>query len=272
MKKLITLASALLPVALLLGSPPGHAHKRWLLPTDFSLSDAETVTVDFTASNNIFYVDKPMPLAGVRALSPAGEVLPLDNPREGARRSSFDLAVAKEGTHRVVVQGAPVYFLSYKLPGEEKPRYERGPLDVLKDRVPEGARDVNYARSTALIETYITLGAPSQPAAIGPASGITLQPVSHPNELYSDEPGEFILQLDGKPAAGLALVVIPEGTRYRDTQAQARFVSDEQGRVVVDWQAPGRYLLEAALEAPGDGGEIAAYYYNYFLTVEVLAP
>jgi hypothetical protein len=272
MKKLFTLVPALLPVLLLLGSPPGHAHKRWLLPTDFSLSDAETVTVDFTASNNIFYVDKPMPLDGVRALSPAGDALPIDNPRDGARRSSFDLEIAREGTHRVVVQGAPVYFLSYKLPDEEQPRYERGPLEVLKNKVPEGAQEVRYARSSALIETYITLGAPSQPAAIGSADGITLQPVSHPNELYSDEPGEFILQLDGRPAAGLALVVMPEGTRYRDTQAQARFVSDERGRVVVEWQGPGRYLLEAAFEAPGEGGEIAAHYYNYFLTVEVLAP
>ena len=62
----------LLFIAGLAWSHTGHAHKRWLLPTDFSLSDAETVTVDFSASNNIFYVDKPMPLDGLRALAPSG--------------------------------------------------------------------------------------------------------------------------------------------------------------------------------------------------------
>jgi len=264
--------SLLLTMLCLLLSPAGYAHKRWLLPTDFSLSDAETVTVDFSASNNLFYVDKPMPLKGLRALSPSGEVLGVDNPREGKRRSSFDLEIAEAGTHRVVVQGDPVYFLSYKLPGVEKPHYERGPMDYLKSKVPDGAQEVMYAESTALIETYITLGAATAPASLAKVRGVSLELLSHPNELYSDEPGEFILLLNGKPAAGRALVVVPEGTRYRDSQAQAQFVADENGRVLVEWQGPGRYLLEVALEESGDGGEFAVFYYNYFLTVEVLAP
>lgn len=274
MRKLIALIAAAIVPTLLLGSPASHAHKRWLLPTDFSLSDAETVTVDFTASNNIFYVDKPMPLKGVRTLAPSGEKLVIANPRQGPRRSSFDLEIAQEGTHRVVVQGEPVYFLSYTLPGAEKPRYQRGALEELKQQVPQDAQDVKFARSTALIETYVTLGAPSAPAGIGATEGITLEMTSHPNELYSDEPGEFVMYLNGKPATGRTLAVMPEGTRYRDSQAQAQFVSDGQGRLVVDWQGPGRYLLEVELEVPGEGAgdEFAVYYYNYFLTVEVLAP
>ena len=45
-------------LALLMFSPLTSAHKRWFMPTDFVLSEAETVTVDFTASNNIFFVDR----------------------------------------------------------------------------------------------------------------------------------------------------------------------------------------------------------------------
>lgn len=249
-----------------------HAHKRWLLPTDFSLSDAETVTVDFTASNNIFYVDKGMPLTGVQALSPTGKTVSIDNPTQGKRRSSFDVDIAAQGTYRVFVQGTPVYFLSYELPGVEKLHYERGPQEHLKTVVPPGAENVQFAQSTALIESYITLGAPSVPVPLATAKGITLRPVSHPSELYADEPAEFVLLLNGEPALGQALTVIPEGTRYRDSQSEGEFSADDKGLVRVEWQGPGRYLLEAAVEVPGDGAEFAVYYYNYFLTVEVLAP
>ena len=84
-------AALFLTTALL--STTGHAHKRWFMPTDFTLSDAETVTVDFTASNNIFYVDKGMPLAIVSVSNPDGAQVPLANPAEGVRRSSFDVEV-----------------------------------------------------------------------------------------------------------------------------------------------------------------------------------
>ena len=253
-------------------SVTGHAHKRWLLPTDFALSDAEVVTVDFTASNNIFYVDKGMPLKGVSVLSPGGKALPISNTMEGERRSSFDVKIEEAGTHRFVVQGDPVYFLSYTLPGVTKPHYERGPLEWLKKQVPEEATNVGFSESTALIETYVTLGAPSEVAALAESKGISLQLVSHPNELYSDEDAEFVVLLHGKPVAGQTVTIVPEGTRYRDSQSESQFITDSGGMVQVAWQGPGRYLVEIAMEQPGQGREIAAYYYNYFLSLEVLAP
>lgn len=253
-------------------STSAQAHKRWLLPTDFALSDAETVTVDLSASNNIFYVDKALPLQGLRALSPAGEQLPTTNPYHGKRRSSVDVEIAQAGTHRVVLQGAPVYFMSYELPGEDKPHYARGALEKLKASVPANAQEVSYARSTALIETYISLGNTSAPPALTDLTGLSLQMVSHPNELYSDDAADFVLLLNGKPAAGKSLTVTPEGTRYRDSQQEAVFTADKAGQVQVQWQGPGRYLVEATVEEPGYGKDFAVEYYNYFLTVEVLAP
>lgn len=266
------LLAVCVPLLCVLSSGAVHAHKRWLMPTDFSLSDAEIVTVDFTASNNLFYVDKGMPLEGLAVISPEGEEVPIANPVEGERRSSFDVNIEHEGTHRLLVRGDPVYFLSYRAPGASKPHYERGPLEWLKAQVPDGATEVGFAESTALIETYVTLGAPSAPAALSGNRGITLQTVTHPSELYSDEAAEFVVLLHGKPAGGQRVTIVPEGTRYRDSLSESHFVSDAGGRVLVEWQGPGRYLLEIAMEEPGQGGDFSVYYHNYFLTVEVLAP
>ena len=256
----------------MLASLDAQAHKRWFLPTDFALSDAETVTVDFSASNNIFYVDNPMPLQGIKVLSPQGEEVVISNGVVGARRTSFDIAIEQEGTYRVMTTPPAVYFLAYKMPGEKEMRYERGPLEKLKASVPKEAESAQFAEANALIETYITLGAESEAMVDNSVAGLSLKPVSHPNMLYSDEPAEFRLFLDGKPAPELAITIVPEGTRYRDGQGEKTFTADQEGLVTIEWPQPGRYLLEAAVEQKQESGEFAMLYYSYFLTVEVLAP
>ena len=132
----------LLLLAALLLSSASHAHKRWLLPTDFALSDAETVTVDFTASNNIFYVDKGMPLEIVTVTGPQGEDIPLANATQGDRRSSFDIPVDVPGTYRIAAGGPPMYFVSYQLPGQAELQHARGSLQQLKAGVPAAATEV----------------------------------------------------------------------------------------------------------------------------------
>ncbi|GAB5452003.1 MAG: DUF4198 domain-containing protein [Halioglobus sp.] len=262
----------LLVAALLHGSGAAQAHKRWLLPTDFSLSEAETVTVDFSASNNLFYVDKPMPLDGITIVTPGGESRAPLNPVQGSRRSSFDVEIGQQGTYRIVASGQPVYFSSYRLPGQTEKLHARGPLEKLRAELPAQALELQFARSTALIETYITLGAETTPVGPQRQQGLAMQPLSHPNSLYSDEVARFRFTLDGEPIAGMKVVATPEGTRYRDRQLDVSEVTDERGEVGFHWGTAGRYLLEAMAETPQSRGDIAVQYYNYFVTVEVLAP
>ena len=209
----------IIPLVLVTASVSAQAHKRWMLPSDFSLSEAETVSVDFTASNNIFYVDAPMPLAGVSIVAPDGKVGQAQNPMEGSRRSSFDIAVEEEGTYRIYDRGRPMYFVQYILPGGKEPVRDRGSLQGLKASLPAGASEVQYARSTALIETWVTLGTSSSPAPLVGYEGLVMEPISHPNALYSDEPAQFRFTQGGAPVAGLLVMLVAEGTRYRDSQA-----------------------------------------------------
>ena len=258
---------------LMLFSPLSLAHKRWFMPTDFVLSEPETVTVDFTASNNIFFVDAGMPLAGVTVLSPTATVIPLLKPQEGVRRSSFDIQVSEPGTYRISVSGAPLYFVSYKVPGKHEAQHDRGTLAGLKADLPTQATEIAFAESQSLIETFLTLGNTTMPANDGDNSGLRMAlKDTHPNALCTDEPARFAFTLDGKPLPGLTVSVQPEDSRYRDVQGVNELVTDNEGTVEISWPTAGRYLLEAGLEQDVGDGEIRKRYYNYFLTLEVLAP
>lgn len=254
-------------------SPSSHAHKRWFMPTDFTLSDAETVTVDFTASNNVFYVDTGMPLAIVTVRAPSGAELPLLNASEGKRRSSFDMEVDANGTYRISAGGPPMYFSSYKLPGQAETVRSRGPLAKLKAELPANATEIEFAESHSLIETFVTLGAETEPAASTQKGGLSLQAQgSHPNALYADETAHFVFALDGQPVSGLTVTVQAEGSRYRDEQEEQHYLTAGDGSVDVVWPHPGRYLLEASMEQTPTESEIARRYFSYYLTIEVMAP
>ncbi|MDN3637330.1 DUF4198 domain-containing protein [Simiduia curdlanivorans] len=262
----------LVSIALCCAVGSAQAHKRWLLPTDFSLSDAEWVSVDYTASNNVFYVDKGMPLDDISVLSPSGKAEALGNPIQSKRRSSFEVHIKEQGSYRIMSGGEPMYFVAYTVPGSKEVKRARGPRDKLARELPEDAKDVKYMASVSRIETYVTLGQPSIVKPEQPEPGISLQIIDHPNALYADEPARFQFLMDGKPAKNLTLTLLPEGTRYRDQQAEKTYTTDGDGKVSVEWQGAGRYLLEAGVETASSDKTIAKVMYSYYLTLDVLKP
>ncbi|WP_370979784.1 DUF4198 domain-containing protein [Agaribacterium sp. ZY112] len=254
----------------LLVSVQASAHKRWFLPSDFSLSDAEFITVDFTASNNVFYVDKAMPLSGVKVYSPSMQPLELKNTLQGERRSSFDVELKDKGTYRIVSESPAIYFSSYIDEKGETVR-NRGTLEALKKSAPKDAKELKFARAVSTLETYVSLGSGSK-SKPSQAEGIQLVMHSHVNELYSDEPAQLVFVLNGKPAQELKVSVVAEGTRYRDDLDEKHFKTDEQGKVSIDWPHAGRFLIEAQTAMPSDKDGIAMQFYTYYLSVEVLKP
>ncbi|WP_096084914.1 DUF4198 domain-containing protein [Agaribacterium haliotis] len=248
------------------------AHKRWFLPSDFALSKAEAVAVDFTASNNLFYVDKMMPLAAVKVVSPEGEEIKIFNTLQGKRRSSFDFAAEVKGTYRIVADSPAMYFSSYKLADKDGVQRDRGTLEQLKKRLPEAATDVKFARSLSRIESFVSLDEAATPKDWPVKEGIELDMQTHVNELYSDEPADFTFLLNAKPAKNLKIVFIQEGTRYRDEQEEQVYETDEYGAIKVKWPGPGRYLLEAQTSMPADKKGVDMQFYSYYLSFEVLSP
>ena len=116
--------------------------------------------------------------------------------------------------------------------------------DKLLAELPKNASDVTLIEVHNRLETVVTLGAPTPIAPTG--KGMELEMLTHPNDLYAGETSQWRLLVDGKPATGVAMELVPGGTRYRDSQDNWTVISDDKGMLSITWPAAGRYYLEAA--------------------------
>ncbi|WP_439534235.1 DUF4198 domain-containing protein [Polymorphobacter sp.] len=275
-------ASAMLAVA-----TPAAAHRQWMLPSATVLSgDNVWVTVDAAISNDIFYFDhQPMRTDNIKATAPDGTELKIENAATGRYRSTFDVQLKQKGTYRID-NSATMLMGSYTLGGEEK-RLPRGTTPAtLKTAIPAGATNVRTTEMVNRNEVFVTVGAPTTTVFKTSGTGIEMVPVTHPNDLVTGEAATFQFLLDGKPAAGLGVTVIPGGVRYRSASEEMTLKADAQGRVVITWPQPGMYWLNASTGGRPQGGPASpnaaapaapadaapARRASYVTTLEVLAP
>jgi uncharacterized GH25 family protein len=270
-------------------SVPASAHRAWMLPSATVLSDTDTwVTVDAAVSNDLFYFEHfPLRLAGIGGdpegvpdrgrrggpgaaltiLAPDGSKASPINGSTGRYRTTFDIHLQMPGTYKLAVVSDGLS-ASYKENGKRK-RW-RGPAEKLKDEVPAGAEDLKVTTQQRRMEVFITAGKPTKEVLKPTGKGLELEPVTHPNDLYAKEPATFRFLLDGKPAAGIKLLVIPGGSRYRDKLNEMQSTTDADGKVTFTWPAPGMYWLEAETEDDRSPVKGAKRRSTYVATLEVL--
>ena len=271
------LASAALAAALVY---PAAAHRQWMMPSATVLSgDDVWVTVDAAVSNDLFYFEhQPMRTNTVKAWAPDGTEMKIENASTARYRSTFDVHLLQKGTYKIASVNTSVMG-SYTLNGKTE-RLPRGTTsENLAQAIPAGATNVQTAENTNRNEIFVTVGAPTDTALKPTGKGIELVPVTHPNDLIAGETATFQFLLDGKPASGLKVTVIPGGIRYRDALGQMDLVADKNGKVAVNWPQPGLYWLNATLGGGREGGEGAPQpagppqrRASYITTLEVLAP
>lgn len=240
--KPVSLAAAAVS-ALLLLSPAAQAHKRWLLPTHTVVSEAQWISVDASVSNDIFYPDRAYSLERLQVTGPDGKTAETDHLLEMHRRSVFDVNLAATGSYRIALPGH--FFLAFFEQDGERKRLFGEDAEALLKKVPKGADKVRLLESVSRIETFASVGAPDTAALKPTGKGLELVPVTHPNDLYSGETALFRFVVDGKPAAGLEVHLLPAGTRYRDAQQDWTVTSDDNGEVAIEWPHAGRFFLEA---------------------------
>ncbi|QGP80077.1 DUF4198 domain-containing protein [Sphingobium sp. CAP-1] len=242
-------------VAALMLSGAAQAHRQWMLPSSTTLSGTDSwVTVDAAVSNDLFYFEHfPMPTDNVVVTEPDGAAGRIENAAKGRYRSTFDVHLTKPGTYRIASVSTGVMG-SYMLNGKQE-RLPRGTTkDKLASVIPAGATDVQTAEMASRNEVFVTLGAPTTTLFTPTGVGIELVPVTHPNDLVAGEAATFQFLLDGKPAAGLKVTVIPGGIRYRDALGQIDLTADKDGKVSVKWPTPGMYWVNASLGGGREGG------------------
>lgn len=264
------LAAAFLP-------QQAHAHRSWMLPSSTQVeADESWVTIDGAISENLFDLDHmPLKFDGVTVTGPGGVKVEPQNMSSGKLRSSFDLNLPKPGTYRITLASEAV-FASYKEKGEMK-RW-RGTPEAFAKEVPQNAEDLRSTRMHNRLETFVTSGDTSELDAKPTGVGLELVPLTHPNELGVGQEARFRLLLDGKPAAGLPVAVVPGGVRYRGVLNEILVKSDDKGEFAVTWPRAGMYWINTsypvrAAQAPGQAGQppaMPARRVSYSATLEVL--
>lgn len=264
-------ASKMAAIALALLLPlAASAHKAFLLPSTTVLSDGDDawVTFDAAVSNDLFYFNHmPLALDHLAVRTPDASKVAAENAVKGKFRSTFDLHLTRPGTYRIAVVNDGLVASYEDARGEKKrARGRAGALDI-----PREAKNVQVTQVQNSVETFVTLGKPDDAALKPKGSGLELVPVTHPNDLFAGESASFRFLIDGKPAVGLKVSVIPGGTRYRDHQDEIGATTDADGRFSVTWPAPGLYWLNASIDgAKPSVGEAKSRRAGYTATLEVL--
>ncbi|EQB06252.1 putative GH25 family protein [Sphingobium wenxiniae] len=286
MKARLLIAGAL---AALTMSGTAQAHRQWMLPSSTVLSGTDNwVTVDAAISNDLFYFEHhPMRTDSITVTQPDGSAGKVENAATGKYRSTFDVHLTQPGTYRIASVSAGLMG-SYMLNGKRE-RLPRGTTkETLAKAIPAGATDVQTAEAASRNEIFVTLGAPTANLFKPTGVGLEMVPVTHPNDLVSGESATFQFLLDGKPASGLKVTVIPGGIRYRDALGQMDLTTGADGKLSITWPQPGMYWLNASTGG-GEGGPGAAQgegapqapqepagppqrRASYVSTLEVLAP
>ncbi|WP_398472111.1 DUF4198 domain-containing protein [Tardiphaga sp.] len=259
---LLTSALAILPLA-------AQAHRTWLLPSATVLSGTDPwVTVDGAVSNDLFYFEHfPLQLDGLSVLSPDGKAVEAQNIAKGRYRSTFDVKLEQPGTYRMMVLNTGA-FASYKVDGQNK-RW-RGKADQIAMAIPANATDVKLSEMHGRIEAFVTSGKPTSETLKPTGVGLEMVPVTHPNNLVAGEKATFRMMLDGQPAAGLAIEIVPGGIRYRDKLNDIKVTADESGTFSVTWPGPGMYWMNASVQDSKSTIKNAQRRASYTTTVEVL--
>lgn len=273
MKKITLALTALVATAGL--SAGAQAHRAWVLPMSTVLSSEDSwVTFDAAVSNDIFYADyHPLRIQGLQATGPDGQAVELQNPATGKYRSTFDINLKLPGTYKVFLAQAGLTARWEDENGERRfwpGRGENPDPARFEAEVPKAAKNLRVTQSSRRLETFVTLGEPDT-AVMKPTNiGLELQPVTHPNDLYAGESASFRFLIDGEPASGVEVSILPAGMRYRNTQEEIELLSDDEGTVTVVWPGAGRYFLEASYSDDQAAAPASGRRGSYAATFEVL--
>lgn len=278
------LTRRLVAAAVLLSLPAGvSAHRLWMLPlgTVFSGTDS-WVTVDFAASNDLFYADhQPGRLDGVKVWQPDGSPGRVQNGATGRYRSVFDVQLDKPGTWKIGTEMSGLMG-SFKENGEEKrvggraappgPDGVRRPPLTVAD-IPADATDVRLTETSSRNEIFVTAGEPTRTVLKTSGKGLEVDFTTHPDELVAGETARFRFLVDGKPAPGLKVTVVPGGKRYRNAEGARDLTTGADGVLTVQWPTAGMYWLNATYEdARPTVARATGRRMGYVTTLEVMTP
>lgn len=291
---------------------PVQAHRNWLLPSATTFSDTNAwVSFDAAESSDVFFADhRALGFNQIKVWAPDGSAGQIQNGNNGHFRTTFDVQLDKAGTWAVGMEMSRVGG-TFKVNGEEwrvgrfgRPQAggqggpgqrmaegaqgarggQSGPEGPGRDgppvksvasvaEIPADATDVKLTENSGRNMVFVTTGAPTKTVFQPTGKGLEMVPLTHPDELVANEEGQFRYLIDGKPASGLKVVILPAGKRYIEGQDEIDLTTAADGLVKIKWPRPGVYWIgTTATDQHPSEPRASERRMSYIMTVDVLAP
>jgi len=295
--------------AMLSCAVPALAHRAWLVPSTTIVSGTDDwVSIDAAISNDLFFADhNPMRPDMVKVWAPDGSPAQIQNAATLHYRSVFDVKLDKPGTWKIGTTQSAVTG-SFKVDGKDwrvggrgfggpggpgrpggpggaapgaarpagegpPPGFQPRPSVATVAEIPANATDVKLTEIVGQNNVFITAGAPTATVFQPTNKALEMVPVTHPDELVSNEPAKFRFLIDGKPAAGLKVTLVPGGKRYREGEGAFDVTTGADGVAEVKWPFAGLFWLNAtSTDAHPSVPRATERRMSYTATLEVVAP
>lgn len=253
--KIAPMLSGAVLAAALAGPIAAQAAVNWVLPSTSIVSGNRSwVTFDAATSDQAFAPNlRPLPLDTIQVFDPEGQKVEPQTPTMGKLRTSFDLQIAKPGTYKVASVSTAV-LASWTENGEVK-RF-RGSAEEFAAKVPAGAADLKTVKTLGRYEAFVTRDNPTTEVFKPTGQGLELVPVTHPADIVAGEAARFRFLLDGRPAAGLTVVLKRGGDFWNAKPTEIDLKTSADGGVMVTLPQSGVWLISASYHTgeTGRGG------------------
>jgi len=260
----------LLATVLAVLAMPVAAHTPYFAPATFQVRAGGTVTLDASFSEAFFVPEAAFDDSRFVITGPDGRQSTPEHVVPLKTRVVVEHVLPKDakGTYRFSTgERLGAVFRTWEIDGRKVSSRDAA------EPVPAGAKLTSHFQSRIRAETYLTVGAPDRGALRPLGTGLELVPVTHPDDLYSNEPIEFELHFDGKPLADTP-VQLSEAVWTSDrAPREVELHSDAKGRVRWERPASGTWLALARHRSAAPAGAAAPEYSNsYSLVFHVLNP
>ena len=255
---------AALAGAAALGAPGmALAHMPYMLPNFFDLTKRDHVTVQASFTEDPFQGEVVMKSEAFHTLGPGGVVTPIKGVTYLRDLTVFEAPIPTDGTYRVS-SGERFGRLGKMYRGAS------GQWVIGEGRDKPAGAELVDVQSMTLAEVYVTRGAPTKDALAVTGKGLELRPITHPSEIFAQQPATFALTFEGKPVAGATVEVYRSAGAYDGRKKlDGPIRTDASGRFAITPPDAGTYLalIRHRTEAPA-GAQTPYRSYSYTLTFE----
>ena len=251
--------------ALIASSSAALAHTPYLQPTSFEVNRSGKVSFDASFAEKFFVPEVAFNNSIFTITGPSGKQVTPEFLSVLSVRTIAEHTLKDSGTYRVSTGNRlGKIFKVYKKDGE------RHSAKDPKAPLPKGAKLLSFFQSNTKAETYVTKGRPSKQALKATNNGLELVMNTHPNELFVGDEISMNVQYDGKAIDDLTVDVMLAKDQF-STDKAAYQVTSNQGKLSLNVDQPGTYLLRARHRTKAPEGSVAPVISNtYTLSLEII--